>query len=130
MVISMNSTAKFSIDSNNLIIGSKSIQFPDRIKKVLEIDDKIIVLAAYGQLIEFGKLERTVFCVNEHGEILWQIEEYPFRGRDPAPYTNIWLNESNELMAGNWRGYDFKVDLSNGKVTVDPPDANLKFRPW
>ncbi|QLH43880.1 MAG: hypothetical protein HWD59_15090 [Coxiellaceae bacterium] len=57
---------------------------------------------------------RNVYCIDDNYQILWQIENKP-TGFEEDPFTNIKL-DNNELIAKNFSGFIYKVDLRNGKI--------------
>ena len=65
------------------------------------------------------KLDRTppanVFLLDAKGKILWQIAEFIF-AHSPQFYSNIWLDDSGNLMAGVPKGYDCHIDIKTGKI--------------
>lgn len=60
---------------------------------------------------------RNVFAL-DRGKILWQIEESPHGTEKDKPFTSISLGRDGELIAGNWNGVDYSVDISDGTIQV------------
>lgn len=60
---------------------------------------------------------RNVFALHR-GKILWQIEESPHGADKDKPFTSISLGMGGEVIAGNWNGVDYSVDISSGTIKV------------
>ena len=72
------------------------------------------------------KLNRNVAAYKENGELVWLIQECPVGGLDQdKAYMNIQVKDE-QLIAGNWVGLDFVVDLKSGNVTP----YKIGVRPW
>lgn len=65
-----------------------------------------------------ASLNRNVFGYSAAGESLWQIQESPHGTQNDKPYTSLHINDNNQLIAGNWNGVDYSVNLENGTVTA------------
>jgi len=72
------------------------------------------------------ELNRNIEAYDQNGNLVWVIEEAPDGGanQDKA-YMKIWLEEGR-LIAGNWIGIDYLVDVISGKVGP----INFNARPW
>ncbi|MEE9444899.1 MAG: hypothetical protein V3V19_04460 [Cocleimonas sp.] len=57
----------------------------------------------------------NIFAVDGKGKIKWQIEESPHGTEVDKPYTSISIME-NKLIAGNWNGVDYVVDIKDGSI--------------
>jgi len=117
-------------DLTNIRIGGREINFPAQIEQKIELHGLYIVriyptddeLDVYPQ----EKLNRNVYAYNETGGLVWQIDEVPHGDKDSAKaYMNIWV-EKGDLIASNWVGLDYRVNLKNG--SVDSYRKNV--RPW
>ena len=100
------------------------------IKQVVEFGDLKIVrkyppdaeLANYPR----DKLNRNIEAYDQNDNLVWVIEEAPDGGENlDKAYMKIWL-EDGRLIAGNWIGIDYLVDLDNGSVSP----TKAKMRPW
>jgi len=100
------------------------------IKQKVEIGDLKIVrkyppdtkLASYPR----NKLNRNIEAYDQNDNLVWVIEEAPDGGENlDKAYMKIWL-EDGRLIAGNWIGIDYLVDLDKGSVS--PIKTNI--RPW
>ena len=63
-------------------------------------------------------LNRNVFGVGCHGDILWQIEESPHGTERDKSYMSICVSEDDDLVASNWNGVEYYVSPGDGKITV------------
>ena len=57
----------------------------------------------------------NIFAVDANGEIKWQIAESQHGSEVDQPYTSISKME-NKLIAGNWNGVDYVVDMEDGSI--------------
>lgn len=72
------------------------------------------------------KLNRNVEAYSPSGELVWIIEECSVGGTDEdKPYMNIFI-KNGQLIASNWIGLDFVVNLENGKIRPE----KIGVRPW
>jgi len=71
------------------------------------------------------QLNRNIEAYDGTGKLIWMIEECPVGGDgvDKA-YMNIWI-ENDKLIAGNWIGLNFIVNLENGTVKPANPGSRL-----
>jgi len=115
---------------NVLKISGKEIELPAPVKQRVEINDLIVVrvypsdqeLDAFPQEL----LNRNVYAFDSSCKLLWQIQEAPHGGiGEDKAYMDISL-ESGKIIAGNWTGTDYFVDLSSGRVS----QAKKDVRPW
>jgi len=72
------------------------------------------------------KLNRNVSALNENGDLVWTIQEAPQGGEDQDKAYMLISLENGKLVAGNFLGIDYYVNLQDGTVT--PKDTNS--RPW
>jgi len=100
------------------------------IKQVIEIGELKVIrkypldeeLVTYPQ----EKLNRNIEAYDQNDNLVWVIEEAPDGGENQdKAYMKIWLEEGR-LIAGNWIGIDYLVDLKTGSVS--PVKTNV--RPW
>lgn len=52
------------------------------------------------------------------GLLLWQIEESLHGTELDRPYVAISKDEAGEIVAANWNGVDYRVNMENGSVRV------------
>jgi len=100
------------------------------IKQVIEIEE-LKVIRKYppdDTLMDYPQenLNRNVEAYNKNNELVWVIAEAPHGGenRDKA-YMNLFVQDG-QLVAGNFIGVDYYVNLADGSVTPTRTDV----RPW
>ena len=72
------------------------------------------------------KLNRNIEAYKADGDLAWLIQECPAGGQnEDKPYMDIQVKDGN-LIAGNWVGLDFFVNLKDGSVCP----AKKGVRPW
>ena len=100
------------------------------VKQIVEVGDLRIVrkYPPDSELSNFpqNKLNRNIEAYDQDDNLVWVIDEAPDGGDNlDKAYMKIWL-EDGKLIAGNWIGIDYLVNLDNGAVS--PIKANK--RPW
>ncbi len=106
---------EFKIDSGTLCLDGKPVRLPLSVTEAVGIDDGVAVrlYVPSGQ-----KFNRNVFLVDGAGVVRWQIQESPHGTEGDKPFLNLWLAEDGSLVAGNWNGVDYDVDLASGALRV------------
>lgn len=113
-----------------LNISGKIINLSAPVKQKMKIGGLTIIriypnddfLASYSQ----QDLNRNVYAYDSSGNFAWQIQEAPHGGDgEDKAYMNINFIDGR-LIAGNWIGIDYCVDLESGNVSQVKKDA----RPW
>jgi len=99
----------------------KDFKFP--IREVLEIQGRLIVrLDTLGRKdINTEEKNRNIFCLNERGDILWQIQDpdtYPpgFPKSD-SPFVGMRLTKDGKLRATSWDSHAYDVDIETGTLS-------------
>jgi hypothetical protein len=118
-----------------VLIGQKVISLPGECWKSIDVDNLKIVLILYDdkdKKFTDEEMNRNVIAYKPDGDIAWRIEEVPMTARWKG-YSNIWINQLGQLMAGCSVGGDLIVDPKTGRITFWrdpswPPD--YKPRPW
>jgi hypothetical protein len=113
-------------DGDKLWIGDVSVTLPALIDEVLFAGDLIVVRTAEAGLPEPS---RNIFGIERGGKIRWQIERSPHGGTVRNPFTGLYISAEGELIAANWIGVDYRVDLSTGKINPWLPPGERR-RPW
>ena len=85
-------------------------------KKISVCKNKAIVLldVAGNKAIPTSEYNSNIYCINDAGEILWQIKAKP-SGFERDSFVSINYND-NRLVARNFSGFEYKVNLENGEV--------------
>jgi len=100
------------------------------IRQIIEVS-KLKVVRKYPpdeELVNYPqkKLNRNVEAYDQDENLVWVIEEAPDGGENQdKAYMNIWLEE-DRLVAGNWIGIDYLVDVNTGAVS----SVKTNVRPW
>lgn len=111
-------------------VDGKNIELPAYLKQTLELGDLTIV-RVYPSNDELNSyphndFNRNVYAYNSSGELVWQIQEAPHGGVGEDKAYMIVKIDKGKLVAGNWIGVDYEVNLEDG--TVVPLRKNV--RPW
>ena len=107
-------------ESSVFVIGGTEVAVDAPVKQRLEVGNLTIVrvypsdvmLDLYPQ----DRLNRNVYAYDSSGALVWRIQEAPHGGTDEdKAYMDIRV-EKNDLVAGNWIGIDYQVQLKDGMV--------------
>lgn len=113
-----------------LHLANKNIELPAPIKQSVRVGQLTVIrvypsdemLNDYPQ----DKLNRNVYAYDESGEQVWQIQTAPHGGSgEDKAYMEIRI-DGDKLIAGNWIGVDYLVDIASGIVS----QAQKDIRPW
>lgn len=104
-----------SVVDGAIKIGRKEVEFPWPVAQVVEYHRLIVVRIEPPAGNIFN---RNVFAFDDDGSIKWQIEESPHGGGIDKPYMNISISENGEVIASNWNGIDYIINLDDGSVKV------------
>lgn len=107
-------TKELSINSTE---GSFNVLFKKEVKSVEILDNKILVLLysspTYGN--------RNVFCLNERGDILWQVQDPDeLLRKDVSTNDSAFMKLSvdyNDIKVFSWNSYVYDVDLNTGSLS-------------
>jgi hypothetical protein len=105
----------FEINDGLLFIANNHIDTPFKVEKVVYLNDQVIALMEPPAKTAFN---RNIISYSTEGNLLWQIQESPHGTQIDKPYTSLHINDHKQLIAGNWNGVDYAVDLENGIVTA------------
>lgn len=107
----MNPTIKLT--DGKLYINNQLIDFSENIDQILEVNELIIYrFEITGKNIN----NRNVGAVTLEGEKKWIIPESK-SALDFKSYHRIYINENNKLIALNWTGMEYLVDIHSGEIT-------------
>ncbi len=60
----------------------------------------------------------NVYRFTLSGDCLWQIEPSSHGTQENKPYVSIHTSSHNSLVASNWNGVDYIVNIEDGSVEV------------
>ena len=113
---------KVTFEGKNLIIESSSGTFIKNFN--VEIDEAIIHMHKIFvtlKLVRYYRDNRNVFCLNENGDILWQIQDPDtYRAGLPksdSPFAGIIITEDGKLRAVGVDSWRYDVDMETGKLS-------------
>lgn len=106
---------KLVIANEKLIVNGHDVDLPHPPEQAFVYHDCIVVRVDVPVDVI---LDRNVFGVACHGDILWQIEESPHGTEEDKPYMSIYLSEADRLVASNWNGVEYYVSPGDGKISV------------
>jgi hypothetical protein len=88
-----------------------------------ELNCGAIVIKLYKVPVKY-KFNRNITAENEQGKIIWQVEDMcPLFD---APFTSIRLFNNEKVIAYNWIGVEYYIDIQTGKTEL----VNKNARPW
>jgi hypothetical protein len=85
-----------------------------KIEKVIPYEKDRIVMTELDDALAW---DANIYRIDSEDNIIWQIEPTPdmsFVGVLGDFYSNCWFSE-NMLIALNYGGYEFQIDLETGK---------------
>lgn len=122
---------KFSYIGTEVTVSGKKIKLfdaPAKIQKVIMPEDNLLIFLLNVYHVSLDETDynqnRNIFCINESGEVVWQIEEVPekycrfYNGEImKEPFMGLWIDEKGVLKVGSSSAYDFDVDIKTGKLS-------------
>jgi len=106
---------EFKVDDGCLFIDGEAVRLPFPVVEAIGIDAAVAVRVDVPTGQAFN---RNVYLIDAERRILWQIDESPHGTEADKPFMNIWMADDEALMAGNWNGIDYVVDISSGRLSV------------
>ena len=88
-----------------------------------ELDCGIFTIKLYIVPLRF-KCNRNITCENEQGKTIWQVED--ISPSSDAPFIEIKPFDNEKIMAYNWIGMYYYIDIQTGKLDF----VNENRRPW
>ena len=111
----MTGKPKYQLCDGELSIEERVVHFPYPVAQVIIVDSRVIVRLAVPSKERF---DRNVYALSLDGKGVWQIQEAPHGGNVAKPFMNLRLSDEGRLIAGNWIGVDYEVDLTSGQVSA------------
>jgi uncharacterized secreted protein with C-terminal beta-propeller domain len=103
----------YSIRSS-IEINGNVVNFQDSIKRVTFVDDLIVVLLDNPLS---GKVSdqpmNNIYAMDQNGDIVWEIKEII---KEDRLYTIIRLNDQNQLVAADFIGIKFTIDVKSKTI--------------
>lgn len=86
---------------------------PFPVTKAIELPEFLVVLLdpPLGTICN-----RNVMAIRTDGMVVWQIEESPHGGEKNQPFVDIVQDEHGNVVARNWNGVEYQVDLASGAI--------------
>jgi hypothetical protein len=105
--------------NKTLIINNHSVDLPFVIKDLIEFKNMVVIIIDDNETLPLDSrlLDRNIYAFDDQAIELWKIQQCPHGDEHPKPYMLIKKNENEELIASNYIGLDYIVNLDNGEVT-------------
>lgn len=105
----------FVIDGNVIDINRNKLTFEYDIDSVRCINDVYIVLVDIPSDV---KEVNNIYAINNICEILWKIQDPSsvYGIINDVPYVGIRINEEGVLIATNFNGVTYSVDIKTGNI--------------
>ena len=90
------------------------------IKQKIDLNDKYFIIrieVTNNLIISKEDIKRNVYCVNHNFEKVWQIQHDPNCSHPDVPFVDINI-KNNELIAKDFAGFIYKVDINNGETKI------------
>ena len=98
------------IEGKDLIHPDKGVVFSAKTKIKEMLEDKGYI---YLLVISEDKKPNNVLCVDQSGNVVWQIDALDWVGK--TTFAGIY-EEQGKLYAGTWSGFESEVDRKTGRV--------------
>jgi hypothetical protein len=108
-------TSPWKVLENRIIANGKSFRLPYPASKSIELPELLVILL---DPPKGTNCNTNVMGIKPDGTIAWQIEESPHGGELDQPYVDINQDELGNLVARNWNGVEYEVDLRSGAIHV------------
>lgn len=104
----------YSVSGKILTVNGNQVGFQHEFKNTVEVDGLIIVMIWN---VSTGDIQKqpfnNVYAVDANGNIVWNLKDIV--GKDGL-YTIIKIDESNNLVAVEFIGMNYIVDVNNKKI--------------
>lgn len=110
----MKKAKKFLVDDGALFVHGRRISTPFPVLQYVVDKNAVIVLlrAPAGTIYN-----RNIHAYSTQGQLLWTIPETPHGGTKDQPYVGIEATSAG-LVARNWNGVEYVIDLQTGSIEV------------
>ncbi|WP_156033929.1 hypothetical protein [Aeromonas jandaei] len=105
----------FAIKDNLITINGKAIDLPYPVAEAITIGEIVVVRLepAVGELCN-----ANIYGFTVNGCFKWKVEESPHGTEPDKPFTSIYISPNGQLIAGNWNGIDYSVDVKSGAISA------------
>jgi hypothetical protein len=105
----------FCIKNGVLWIAGAPFDLPFEAAEALMVDGQILVRVEPPVGTIFN---RNILAYSDTGLLIWQIEECPHGTQSDKPYMAITKDRAGNIIAANWNGVDYLVNMENGAVAT------------
>lgn len=102
----------YYIKNSLLYINGNEIQLDYKVAESISLNEFVIVRVIPPTKIKFN---RNIFAFNSDGSLKWQIKESPHGGDSDKPFMGLHTS-GNDVIASNWLGIDYKININNGEI--------------
>jgi hypothetical protein len=107
----------YSLDKRIIIVNGISLTFLNDIRQVLDVDDIIIVRVWNNTTGDIQKQPfNNIYAINQESKVIWNIKDIVI---DDGIYANICLDEFKRLVANEFIGKRFVIDIRTKKIISD-----------
>lgn len=108
-------TMEVSFRGTEVRVNGRSLLLPHEVVQQMQVGSLLLlrVEPPPGQVFN-----RNVFAVDADARLLWQIAESPHGTEADKPFMSLALDAEGEVLAGNWNGVNYRVDLKTGSLRV------------
>jgi hypothetical protein len=103
----------FCVENGNIYIEREKVELPYPVDTVIVFDNLLVVRLEPSAKRIFN---RNVLAIGSDGTVIWQIVESPHGATSDKPYVTIYVDSDGNLVAGNWNGVDYVVEIATGKI--------------
>jgi hypothetical protein len=90
-----------------------------------ELDCDSVIIQLY-KVPYKHRCNRNIVGENKKGEMIWQVEEVNPLETSDFPFLSIRPFNKEKIIAYNWLGMDYYIDIQTGKLDL----VNKNARPW
>ncbi|MEK7413638.1 MAG: hypothetical protein AAB263_10035 [Planctomycetota bacterium] len=105
------------VNNEMLYLGGHKMAHLHPAKQMVEIGRRLYVVR-FDPPPSDPERNRNIVGYDGAGNILWRIAECPHGGNRPKPYMHVKIDRNIRVIASNWIGADYFVDLTTGAVTA------------
>lgn len=105
----------FEIADGLITINGKAVNLPYPVAEAITIGEIVVVRIepAVGELCN-----ANIYGFTINGYFKWKVEESPHGTEPDKQFTSIYISPNGKLIAGNWNGIDYAVDVKSGAISA------------